>query len=50
MKDIPDAPWIGIDKEEYEEHCNLYFHLEKWGDYEAEESDRCWKEVGDSDE
>ncbi|MCM1437752.1 MAG: hypothetical protein NC131_00880 [Roseburia sp.] len=41
---IPDAPWIGIDGEEYDERCNPYAHWEEQADYEAEEADRLWKE------
>lgn len=44
MKDIPDAPWIGLDEEEYNERCNPYYDWEEQADYEAEEADRRWKE------
>ncbi len=44
LNDIPDAPWIGLCKEEWEEICNPYSHWEEDADYEAEEADRRWKE------
>lgn len=45
MKDIPDALWVGCDREEYEELCNPYSHWKEEADYEAEEADRRWKEM-----
>lgn len=38
--DIPDAPWIGHCREEYEEMINPYSHWEEQADYEEDESDR----------
>lgn len=26
---MPDAPWIGLDEEEYNEQCNPYYDWEK---------------------
>lgn len=50
MKDIPDAPWIGFDREEYEERCNPYYDRESKAGYEAEEADRLWKEREEDDD
>lgn len=44
MAGIPDAPWVGFDREEYEERCNPYSHWEEEADHEAEEADRLWEE------
>lgn len=43
MTDIPDAPWIGLDKEEYEARCNPYYGCEQRDDYESEQADLAWK-------
>lgn len=40
--DIPDAPWIGHCKEEYEEMCRLYDEDED--DYYGELADIRWKD------
>lgn len=41
---IPDAPWIGLCREDYETRCNPYYDSESRADYEAEEADRRWEE------
>lgn len=43
MVDVPDAPWIGLDREEYEELYNPFYKLEKEAEYEAERADLEWK-------
>ncbi len=35
LNDIPDAPWIGLCKEEWEERCRLY----EEGEEETREED-----------
>lgn len=42
MYDIPDAPWIGLCREDYEDKYKLYD--EGYEDYLAEEADRRWDE------
>lgn len=44
MVEVPDAPWIGHCREEYEEMCNPYSHLEEDADYLSNETDKRWKE------
>lgn len=46
--DIPDAPWIGHCKEEYEDMCRIY--NEDYEDYLAEELDKKWKERREGNE
>lgn len=38
------APWVGLDQEEYKERCNPDSRWEEQADYEAEEADRLYKE------
>lgn len=42
--EVPDAPWIGGSREDWEECCNPYSRWEEEADHEAEEADRRWKE------
>jgi len=44
MADIPDAPWIGLDEEEYLKLGNPYYDWEERDNYEAEQADMRWKE------
>lgn len=39
---IPDAPWIGLCREDWEERCTLYD--EECDDHLLDEADRRWKE------
>ncbi len=50
MFDVPDAPWIGHCKEDYEERSNPYYDWEERADYEADKADRRWKEMQEEEE
>ena len=39
--DVKDAPWIGMGREEWEEHCSFYD--QEYEDYLSQKCDDDWK-------
>lgn len=49
MNDIPDAPWIGLCREEWEERCSPNLYDEDRENYEIEQAECKLKEEREGD-